>query len=173
MSTAGPAPKRDAHSPISQLNRTWRIRKYVTWPVFCSRLCFRGAKLRLSRWPLQVQAQMQAMQEQMQRPEVQEQMKAAQELMQDKGFAEKVEKLKVSWLAALACTAACILAMLLSCAQLCNVHVMSMFSLRAIFRSQYHLPLHHMLNHGTYTKTVLPVPVHHNGDLCIADLSSL
>ena len=49
--------------------------------------------------PLQVQAQMQAMQEQMQRPEVQEQMKEAQALMQDKGFAEKVEKLKVSWLA--------------------------------------------------------------------------
>ena len=48
---------------------------------------------------LQVQAQMQAMQEQMQRPEVQEQMKEAQALMQDKGFAEKVEKLKVSWLA--------------------------------------------------------------------------
>lgn len=47
--------------------------------------------------PLQVQAQMQAMQEQMQRPEVQEQMKEAQALMQDKGFAEKVEKLKVSW----------------------------------------------------------------------------
>ena len=40
------------------------------------------------------------MQEQMQRPEVQEQMKEAQALMQDKGFAEKVEKLKVSWLAA-------------------------------------------------------------------------
>ena len=50
---------------------------------------------------LQVQAQMQAMQEQMQRPEVQEQMKEAQALMQDKGFAEKVEKLKVSWLALL------------------------------------------------------------------------
>lgn len=40
------------------------------------------------------------MQEQMQRPEVQEQMKEAQALMQDKGFAEKVEKLQVSWLAA-------------------------------------------------------------------------
>ena len=53
--------------------------------------------------PLQVQAQMQAMQEQMQRPEVQEQMKEAQALMQDKGFAEKVEKLKVSWLALLRC----------------------------------------------------------------------
>ena len=52
---------------------------------------------------------MQAMQEQMQRPEVQEQMKEAQALMQDKGFAEKVEKLKVSWLAADTGHVACML----------------------------------------------------------------
>lgn len=44
---------------------------------------------------------MKAMQEQMQRPEVQEQMQEVQALMQDKGFAEKVEKLRVSLLASL------------------------------------------------------------------------
>ena len=47
---------------------------------------------------------MKAMQEQMQRPEVQEQMQEVQALMQDKGFAEKVEKLRVSMLASLQAT---------------------------------------------------------------------
>ena len=60
------------------------------------------------------------MQEQMQRPEVQEQMKEAQALMQDKGFAEKVEKLKVSWLGT---GHACCW---------CNVHATSMSSPAAI-----------------------------------------
>lgn len=55
------------------------------------------------------------MQEQMQRPEVQEQMKEAQALMQDKGFAEKVEKLKVSWLAANTDHVACMLRVQSSC----------------------------------------------------------
>ena len=38
---------------------------------------------------------MDALAEQMQRPEVQEQMQEVQALMQDKSFAEKVEKLRV------------------------------------------------------------------------------
>ena len=38
---------------------------------------------------------MEALNEQMQRPEVQEQMKEVQSLMQDKTFADKVEKLRV------------------------------------------------------------------------------
>lgn len=62
--------------------------------AFAARHCLHGTTV--SEGPLQVQAQMQAMQEQMQRPEVQEQMKEAHALMQDKGFAEKVGKLKVS-----------------------------------------------------------------------------
>ena len=39
---------------------------------------------------------MEALQEQMNKPEVQEQMQQVQALMQDKSFAEKVEKLRVS-----------------------------------------------------------------------------
>ncbi len=39
---------------------------------------------------------MDALNEQMQKPEVQEQMKEVQSLMQDKDFAEKVESLRVS-----------------------------------------------------------------------------
>ena len=38
---------------------------------------------------------MEALQEQMNKPEVQEQMQQVQALMQDKSFAEKVEKLRV------------------------------------------------------------------------------
>ncbi|DBA85453.1 TPA: hypothetical protein ACH3X2_006126 [Trebouxia sp. C0005] len=41
-----------------------------------------------------VKAQMEALNEQMQRPEVQEQMKEVQSLMQDKDFAAKIEKLR-------------------------------------------------------------------------------
>ncbi len=46
----------------------------------------------------QVKAQMEALNEQMQRPEVQEQMKEVQSLMQDKDFAAKIEKLRVRML---------------------------------------------------------------------------
>ena len=46
----------------------------------------------------QVKAQMEALNDQMQRPEVQEQMKEVQSLMQDKDFAAKIEKLRVCML---------------------------------------------------------------------------
>ena len=46
----------------------------------------------------QVKAQMEALNEQLQRPEVQEQMKEVQSLMQDKDFAAKIEKLRVRML---------------------------------------------------------------------------
>lgn len=50
-----------------------------------------------------MKAQVEALNEQMQRPEVQEQMKEVQSLMQDKTFADKVEKLRVRILPCILC----------------------------------------------------------------------